>query len=145
MSEIFPTPKTSRPHRDGEVEQRLARRRDGEVLAVAGALELAGLLADERPGDDAADAQRVAELSADPADLVEPLQPEMLFVSADLQDGIGGGVADRLAGADVLLAELLDDVGAGGMPVAENAGKLRLARSARSVRSFGKAGTVFGK
>ena len=67
----------------------------------------------------------------DAADLVEPLQPEMLFVRADLQDGIGGGVADRLAGADVLLAELLDHVGAGGVLVAEDAGKLRLARSAR--------------
>ena len=113
-------------HRHGEVEQRLARRRHGDVLAVAGALELAALLADEGPRDDAADAKRIAELSADPADLVEPLQPEMLFVRADLKNGIGGGVADRLAGPDVLLAELVDDVGAGGVAVAQNAGKLCL-------------------
>ena len=76
----------------------------------------------------------------DAADLVEPLEPEMLFVRADLEDGIGGGVADRLAGADVLLAELLDHVGAGGVAVAENAGELRLARSARRSALCGKAG-----
>ncbi len=70
--------------------------------------------------------KRIAELSGDLADLVEPLQPEMLLVRADLEDGILRGVADRLARADVLLAELLDDVGAGGMLVAQNAGELRL-------------------
>ena len=72
-------------------------------------LNVAARLADEGPRDDAADAERIAELSADLADLVEPLEPEMLFVRADLKHGIGGGVADRLAGPDVLLAELLDD------------------------------------
>ena len=78
------------------------------------------------------------------ADLVEPLQPEMLLVRADLQDGIGGGVADRLAGPDVLLAELLDDVGAGGVLVAENAGQLRLARSARRSAPSGRPGWCSG-
>ena len=45
----------------------------------------------------------------------------------DLEDGIGGGVADRLPGPDMLLAELGDDLGARGVLVAEDARELRLA------------------
>ena len=68
--------------------------------------------------------KRIAKAARDAAELVEPLEPERLLVRGDLEHGIGRGVADRLAGPDMLLAELLDDHGAGGVPVAENAGKL---------------------
>jgi hypothetical protein len=44
----------------------------------------------------------------------------MDFMRGDLQDRVDGGVTDRLAGADVFLAEAFDDLGAGRMAVAEN-------------------------
>ncbi len=50
----------------------------------------------------------------------------MRLVGGDLEDRIGGGVADRLAGADMLLAEARDDLGAGGVAVAEYAGQAGL-------------------
>jgi hypothetical protein len=108
------------------VEQRRLRRRHGIVAAVGGALEVGRRLADEGPGDDAADVQRVDQPANDLAERIEPLEAEMGLVRGDLEDGIGRGVADRLAGADVLLAEAGDDVRARGMAVAEDAGKPRL-------------------
>ena len=61
----------------GAIEQRRLGRRDGEVAAIAGALEGVGGLADEGPGDDAADHQRRGQLERRLADLVEPLEAEM--------------------------------------------------------------------
>ncbi len=58
-----------------------------------------------------------------PADFEQPLEAERLFVRGDLQHRIGGGVEDRLAGSDMLLAILGDDVGAGSMLEAEHAGE----------------------
>ena len=75
--------------------------------------------------------KRIAETPRDAAELVEPLEPERLLVRGDLKDRVGRGVADRLQRPHVLLAEFLDDGGAGGVAVAENAGELALARSAR--------------
>ncbi len=51
----------------------------------------------------------------------------MCLVRRDLEDGVRRRVADRLAGADMLLAETGDDLRARGMAVAENAGHLRRA------------------
>ncbi len=134
----------------GAVQQRRLGRQYGVILAVAGALEIGGRFADEGPGDHAADhgiAHRAVENGAgDLAHLVEPLQPEMPFMRGDLQHGIRGGVADRLAGADVLRAKLGDDVRARGMLVAENAGQPCLAHQSigesgreRSARSWGSS------
>ena len=67
--------------------------------------------------------KRIAEAARDAAELVEPLEPEGLLMRGDLEHGIGRGVADRLPRPQVLLAELLDDVGARGVPVAEDARK----------------------
>ena len=66
----------------------------------------------------------------------------MRLVRRDLEDRIGRGVADRLAGPDMLLAEFGDDHGARGVSVAEDARQVRLARSARPSASLGKHGTV---
>ena len=46
----------------------------------------------------------------------------MRFVSGNLQHAVGGGVEDRLAGPDALLAEFGDDIGPRSMAVAQNAG-----------------------
>lgn len=51
------------------IEERPLRRRDGEIAAVARALEAAPLVPDKRAGDHAADAQRVAERAGDAAGL----------------------------------------------------------------------------
>ena len=93
------------------------------VLAVRRALEGVRGFADERPRDDAADIERLGQLLRDRTDGVEPLETEMRLVRGDLKHRVGRGVADRLAGADVLLAQLADDVGAGGVAIAEDAGQ----------------------
>ena len=112
------------PGRDQPVEQRRLRRRHGVVAAVGGAAEIAARLADEGPRDHPADVERIDEPAGDLADLVEPLEAEGALMRGDLEDRVGRGVADRLAGPDVLLAELGDDLGARGMLVAEDAGEL---------------------
>src|SRR5688572_22150476 len=50
----------------------------------------------------------------------------MYLMRRDLKDGIRGGVADRLAGADMFLAEPGDDLRSRGMAVAEDAGHASL-------------------
>ena len=62
----------------------------------------------------------------------------------DLQHGIDGGVADRLQRPQVLLAEALDDLGAGGVAIAEYAGQLG-ARDQVARQFGGKAGVFSGK
>ena len=73
-----------------------SRRGNREILAIGGADEILGACADERPRDDAADVERVAEPARDSAKIIEPIEPEGLFVRGDLQHRIGGGVADGL-------------------------------------------------
>ena len=97
------------------------RRRHGVIVAVGGARETAGR-ADERPRDHAAHFVRSAQdLARRLADLVEFPQRDDFFVRGDLEDAVGRGVDDRRAGAHVLLAQFLDDLGAGGGLVAERA------------------------
>ncbi len=109
------------------VEQRRLRRRHGIVAAVVGALEGSDGFADKRPSDHPPDVQRIDQPAHRLAELVEPLQAEMRFVRGDLQDEVDRGVADRLAGADMLLAEPLDDLGSRRMAIAENARHLAFA------------------
>ena len=52
--------------------------------------------ADEGAGDHAPDIQGIAESTPDAAELVEPLEAETLLVRRDLEDQIGGRVADGL-------------------------------------------------
>src|SRR6185437_1558659 len=85
--------------------------------------EILGGSPDERPRDDPADLQPVAELPGDAAELVEALEAERLFVRRDLKHRIGGRVADGLPRPHALLAVILDHRGARGVAVGENAGK----------------------
>ena len=91
---------------------------------IGGSAEGRGCLANEGAGDDPSDIQRINVPPRDRAELVEPLQAEMGLVGGDLQDAVGGGVEDRLAGGDALLAQLGDDRRPGGVAVAENAGNI---------------------
>ena len=78
--------------------------------------------ADERAGDDAADGVLAGEdLARGPAGVVQLLERDRLLVRRDLEDGVGRRVDDPLAGLLVLLAELLDHLGAGRGLVAEHA------------------------
>ena len=96
-------------------------RLEREVVAVRRALVVARL-ADERPRDHAADGVLAGQdLARDPAGLVELLERDRLLVRRDLEDRVGGRVDDPLAGALVLLAELLDDLRARRRLVAEHA------------------------
>ncbi len=93
-------------------------RQVGEILAVLGALEGAGL-ADEGAGDDAADAQGVAEAAGDVAVAVQFGDGDDFLVGGDLEDAVGGGVADERSGFEVFGAEFVDDGGAAGGLVAD--------------------------
>ena len=103
------------------IEQHVLGRRHGVVVAVGGARESAGR-AGEGPRDHAAHFVRSAQdLARGLAHLVELPERDDFFVRGDLEDAVGGGVDDRRAGAHVLVAEFLDDLGAGGGLVAERA------------------------
>ena len=134
MSPILPIDTTSRPASTARCKQIVGQRRNREILAVGGAGEIGGGAADERPGDDAADRQRIAQAPRDAAEVVEPLEPERLLMRGDLEHRVGRGVADRLAAPHVRLAELGDDRGARGVAVAENARQLRLGDQRRGQR-----------
>ena len=121
-----------------DVEQRRCVRRRGIVVAIARALELTGLFADEGPGDDAPDIVLVHQLARDEAEFVEPPEAKVNFMRSDLKHGIRRRVTDRLTRLDVLQAKLLDDLGARGVTIGQDAGKLRL--SNQCIRQFGGEG-----
>ena len=71
------------------VEQAAGRGGNGEILAVGGAGETGAGIAEEWPGDDAADAQRIADFSRNPAKVIQTLQSERALMRGDLQDAVG--------------------------------------------------------
>src|SRR5690606_25392700 len=74
------------------IEQRRLRRGNGEVAAVAGALESVPGFAGKGTRDDAADLHGLGEFEGDLADAVEPLEAEMGLVGGDLEHRIDRGV-----------------------------------------------------
>ena len=92
------------------------------VMTVSGTLELALLLADVGTGDDTADHPLglQSDFTSDLAAAVQLVQAEGLFVAADLQNGVGGGVNDHVAGSDLFFSQLVQDLGAGGGLVADD-------------------------
>ena len=79
-------------------------------------------LAGERSRDHPPDRVLAGEdLARGTAGLVELLERDRVLVRRDLEDRVGGGVDDPLAGLLVLLAELLDDLRPRGRLVAEHA------------------------
>ena len=105
----------------GEREVVRPLRHERVVVAVRRAHVVVGR-AGERPRDHAADCVLAGEdLARDLARLVELVERHRLLVRRDLEDGVGRRVDDPLAGLLVLLAELLDDLGARRGLVAEHA------------------------
>ncbi len=96
------------------IEDGLAGRSHGEIATVRRSGEPSLARPDERSRDDAADVVLSPhQLAGDGADPPELLDRDHVLVSGDLEDGIARGVDDRLSGAHVLLAEPVDDLGAG--------------------------------
>src|SRR5207249_766363 len=79
---------------------------------------------DEGTGDHPADAELQArDLVPDPADAIQLLEGDDPLVGRDLEDAILRRVDDRMASAQMLFAELLQDLRARGGRVAEHAAR----------------------
>lgn len=103
------------------VEDRIGEGLHGIVAAVLGA-GVFPVAAHEGTRDDAADQiLALQQVSCDGADAVQLLKGHDLLVRGDLEDTVGGGVDDELAGLNVLVSEALDDLGAACDAVAEGA------------------------
>jgi len=94
-------------------------------VAVAGAAVVA-VLAQERTRDHAADIVWLDQLEGRFAHGVQALQAEVFFVGGDLHHRVARGIDDDLAGGDMLVAVLVDDVGARGVTVAQVAHQVHL-------------------
>ena len=95
------------------VEHGGAGRLEREVVAARGALEVARVGAHVGARDDAGHAVVAGEdLAGDAAVLVELLHGHEVLVGGDLEHAVGRGVDDEVAGLELLLAIVLDDLGA---------------------------------
>src|SRR5690606_10048555 len=117
------------------------RRVDAVITAVRRASEAAAWIAEERPRNHPADARLVEQCACDFAYAIEPLQTESFFVSGDLKDAVRRGVADRLAAAYVRFAQLLDDLRARSVSLAEHAMQTR--RGAQRIDQLGCEARLF--
>ena len=94
------------------VKQGGRRRRQGDIVAPGGALEVAGC-ADERTGNHPS--HRILPGEDPASDLTDPVKfrdRDDLLVGGDLKHAVGRGVDDGRAGLQVLPAQFLDDLGA---------------------------------
>ena len=105
------------------VEQGRARRRHGVIVAVAGAA-VGAVRAQEGARDHAANVVRLDQLERRFAYRVQALEAEVFFVRGDLHHRVARRVDDHFAGGDMRVAVQVDDVGAGGVTVAEKARQL---------------------
>lgn len=97
-------------------------------MAVGRAGEAVLLVADERTGDDAADAMLSDEdLTGDAAVFIQLLQRDDVLVRRDLEHGVCGRINDEVSRAHMLRAVLCDDLGAGPGSVRQDAAARRLA------------------
>ena len=103
------------------VEQGLAWRRHRIVVAI-GRARVVAIAARERAGDEAADVVRFDQLEGHFAHCIQAFKAERFFVRGDLHHRVARGIDNQLAGGDVLVTMLVDDVRARGMAVAEEAG-----------------------
>ena len=110
------------------VKHGLRGRLERKVVAVGRAGEAVLLVADERTGDDAADAMLSDEdLTGDAAVFIQLLQRDDVLVRRDLEHGVCGRINDEVSRAHMLRAVLCDDLGAGPGSVRQNAAARRLA------------------
>ena len=110
------------------VKHGLCGRLERKVVAVGRAGEAVLLVADERTGDDAADAMLSDEdLTGDAAVFIQLLQRDDVLVRRDLEHGVCGRINDEVSRAHMLRAVLCDDLGAGPGCVRQDAAARRLA------------------
>ena len=121
MSGILPTPTTGTPRSTSFSSTVGPGVGEGEVLAVVGA-DVAPRRPDERARDDPRHAPGVEQPPRGAAPGVERLERHRPLVRGDLEDRVGRGVDDGLAGALVLLAQLPDDLGPARGAVREDPG-----------------------
>lgn len=97
--------------------------RNGVVMAVAGALKGAFRRAGEGTGDHAADFQVafIKDCAGGFTEFVKSFEAEGFLMAGDLENAVGGGVKNRSSGAEVLRAELIQNLGAGGVAISEGA------------------------
>src|SRR5215213_4985115 len=107
----------------GDIQNGRFRGRHGKVATVRGSLEITAGCTDERPRDHAADIERIGQPARDRTNFIKPLQPEALLMRGNLKYAVRRRVTDRLPGLHVLVTELFDDLGSGGVPVAQDARK----------------------
>jgi len=105
-----------------DIEGCLSERLDGIIPPVGGADKFALVHSHIRTRDDAPDLPFVLhrDLPRDLAAAVEIVEVEGLFISADLQNGIGGRVDNHLVVVDFLFAELVQDLGAGSRLISDD-------------------------
>ena len=97
--------------------------RGHRIVATVVSPEIVGSRSTEWPGNHPADLERFQKLAGDLANRIKPPQPKFLLVCRDLEHAVGRGVANRLSRTNVIVAEACDDLGPGGMAVAEDAWK----------------------
>src|SRR5690606_1639132 len=102
-----------------EIEEVRLGRRKAVAPAIRRALDLSLPASDERSRDHAADSDSLGELARGSTDLVEPFEAESGLGGGDLKHAVRRCVDDRLAGAQVLLAQIIEDLGSRGGPVAQ--------------------------
>ena len=104
------------------IEHGIGLGRAGVIAAVLGALEVFRIGAHKRPGDHPPHRVLAREdLAGFLADLVKFRDRDHIFMGRNLENAVSRGVDDRLAGAQVLLAQLLKDHGAGGRVIPQGA------------------------
>ncbi|CZZ30491.1 Uncharacterised protein [Enterobacter hormaechei] len=93
----------------------------GQIVTVAGTLEVTRFVADKRTRDNAANVVAAFGqlFTGDFAQLVQFIQAKRLFMAGDLENGVSRGIENRLAGFHVLFAELVQNHGTGRVAVTE--------------------------
>ena len=94
-------------------------------MAIARAFEFANTLTDKRACDHPTNVVVVELFACDVAQLVQTLQTEMPLVRGDLKHRIRRGIKNRLARADVFLAQFVQNHCAGRVAITQIAGQLR--------------------
>ena len=96
------------------VAKRPAAGRQGEVPPVAGPDKVPGSRTDEGTRDHPADAEvSLQHIPRDPAEFVQLLRREKLFMAGDLEHAVRAGIDDRGLVTHMLLAKFIQDYRAG--------------------------------
>ena len=94
-----------------DVQQCILRRQQRKVAAVCGAGKAAALFTDKRTGDDAPNAMfSLHDFPGNLTDSIQLVQRNLLLMGCDLQHTVSRGIDDQIAGAQMLLSVVLNDL-----------------------------------